>query len=165
MRCAKSAFSHDQSKVSFQETLGCVILPKVIFKMTKIFNISIFTRKCQIIFGRLTFSHKFEGINDFSNHYFVFLEVLKIFLYCCLKSVGHTKNTCNFYQISFGRLTFTRKNGEIKDFSFLNELDSKLFLFWSIHKYWHKNIQYLPIFVNMLCYCHYSKELKCVDIF
>ena len=60
--------------------------------------------KCQIVFGKLTFSRKFEDIKDWC---FVFLENLKIFLYFCLIIDGHAKNKCNFCQKNFGRLKFS----------------------------------------------------------
>ena len=47
----------------------------------------------------------------------VFCGDLKNFRCCCLNSVGHSKNEYNFSQIFFGRLTFSRKNGDIKDFT------------------------------------------------
>ena len=101
--------------------LQLIPLFSCIYLRIKVFNISIFTGKCQIVFGRLTFSHIFEDIKDFSNCYFVFLDDLKNFIYCCLNSVGQAKNVIfvNF----FGRLTFSRKNGDIKDFIYLARID------------------------------------------
>ena len=82
--------------------------------LSKVFIISIFT---QICFGRLTFLRenvnlpkKFDK-NLFLNPPKTQIPVTKVFI------VWHVKNKCNFCQIFFGRLTFSRKNGEIKDFS------------------------------------------------
>ena len=99
----------------------------------KVFIISIFT---QICFGRLTFLRenvnlpkKFDK-NLFLNPPKTQIPVTKVFI------VWHVKNKCNFCQIFFGRLTFSRKNGEIKDFTHV--LFSKM-----VHKYERgaKNVQ------------------------
>ena len=79
----------------------------------KVFIISIFT---QIVFGRLTFLR--ENVNLPKKFWQISIlippktqiPVTKVFIF------WHVKNKCNFCQMFFGRLTFSRKNGEIKDF-------------------------------------------------
>ena len=82
--------------------------------VSKVFIISIFT---QIVFGRLTFLR--ENVNLPKKFWQISIlippktqiPVTKVFIF------WHVKNKCNFCQMFFGRLTFSRKNGEIKDFS------------------------------------------------